>query len=113
MMARGATGSGGAVLRRASSATLNVWRLRPYVMGRTPPSMMALTNPRKFCKTQLKGRYHIRVIDLAKRPQLAKNHQILAVPTVLRMLPKPLRDIVGTLSDAKLVLVGLDLCAAG
>ena len=73
----------------------------------------AFANLKKFCETYLKGRYRITVIDLQKRPQLAKAAQILAIPTVVRRLPKPVRTLIGTLSDTGRMLVGLDLRAAG
>lgn len=85
------------------------WQLRLYVMDETPKSMAALANLRKICEAHLKGLYHITVIDLLKHPQLAKGDQILAVPTVVRRLPNPVRILIGNLSDAARVLVGLDL----
>ena len=90
-----------------------LWQLRLYVMDTTSRSLMALANLKKFCETHLKGRYRITVIDLVKNPQLAKGDQILAIPTVVRKLPKPVRTILGTLSDTERVLVGLDLRPAG
>jgi len=89
------------------------WQLRLYVMDQTPKSVTALANLRKFCETHLKGRYRIRVIDLLKHPHLAKGDQILAIPTVVRMLPKPVRTIIGNLTDTDRVLVGLDLRSPG
>ena len=86
-----------------------LWQLRLYVTDQTPKSVAALTNLKKVCETHLKGRYRIKVIDLLKHPHLAKGDQILAVPTVVRMLPKPVRTIIGNLSDIERVLVGLDL----
>lgn len=71
--------------------------------------MTAFENLKKFCETYLKGRYNITVIDLLKQPQLAKGDQILAIPTVVRHLPKPVRTIIGTLSNLDHLLVGLDL----
>jgi circadian clock protein KaiB len=88
------------------------WQLRLYVMDSTPKSQTAFANLKKFCETHLKGRYRITVIDLLKQPQLAKGDQILAIPTVVRRLPKPVRTIIGSLSDTARVLVGLDLRAA-
>jgi circadian clock protein KaiB len=78
-------------------------------MDTTPKSQTAFANLKKFCETHLKGRYRITVIDLVKQPQLAKGDQILAVPTVVRKLPQPVRIIIGNLSDTERVLVGLDL----
>ena len=89
-----------------------LWQLRLYVMGQTPKSVTAFANLKQFCESYLKGRYRITVIDLVKQPQLAKGDQILAIPTVVRRLPKPVRTIIGTLSDTTRVLVGLDLRAA-
>ena len=86
-----------------------LWQLRLYVTGQTPKSLTAFANLKKFCETHLKGRYRITVIDLVKQPQLAKGDQILAVPTVVRKLPQPVRTILGNLSDTERVLVGLDL----
>ena len=88
------------------------WQLRLYVMDQTPRSVTAFANLKKFCETHLKGRYRITVIDLLKQPQLAKGDQILAIPTVVRRLPKPVRTIIGNLSDTAHALVGLDLRAA-
>ncbi|MDP2137988.1 MAG: circadian clock KaiB family protein [Candidatus Didemnitutus sp.] len=88
-----------------------LWQLRLYVVDSTPKSLAALTNLKEFCETHLKGRYRIKVIDLMKHPQLAKGDQILAIPTVVRKLPKPVRVIIGNLSDTARALVGLDLRA--
>jgi circadian clock protein KaiB len=89
-----------------------LWQLRLYVMDETFKSVTALANLKKFCETHLKGRYRITVIDLLKQPQLAKGDQILAIPTVVRQLPKPVRTIIGNLSNIEHLLVGLDLRAA-
>jgi circadian clock protein KaiB len=78
-------------------------------MDQTPKSQEALSNLKKICEIHLKGRYRITVIDLLKRPQLARGDQILATPTVVRRLPNPVRTIIGDLSDTQNVLVGLDL----
>jgi circadian clock protein KaiB len=86
-----------------------LWQLRLYVTDQTPKSVTAFSNLKKFCESYLKGRYRITVIDLLKQPQLAKGDQILAIPTVVRMLPKPVRIIIGNLSETERVLVGLDL----
>jgi circadian clock protein KaiB len=88
-------------------------QLRLYVMGETPKSLTAFANLKSFCKNHLKGHYRITVIDLVKQPQLAKGDQILATPTVVRKLPKPVRTIIGNLSDIDRVLVGLDLLPVG
>lgn len=89
-----------------------LWQLRLYVMDSTPKSLTAFANLKQICENHLKGRYRITVIDLLKRPHLAKGDQILAVPTVVRKLPKPVRTILGNLSDTERVFVGLDLRAA-
>jgi circadian clock protein KaiB len=89
------------------------WQLRLYVTDSTPKSLTAFSNLKKICESQLKGCYRITVIDLVKQPHLAKGDQILAVPTVVRRLPKPVRTIIGNLSDLDRVLVGLDLRPAG
>ncbi len=89
-----------------------LWQLRLYVMAQTTKSATAFANLKKFCESHLKGRYRITVIDLLKHPHLAKGDQILAIPTVVRLLPKPVRTIIGTLSDTERILVGLDLRAA-
>jgi circadian clock protein KaiB len=86
-----------------------LWRLRLYVIDQTPKSMTALANLKGICDTYLKGRYRIEVVDLVKHPQLAKGDQILAIPTVVRKLPHPVRIIIGNLSDTTRLLVGLVL----
>ena len=103
------------VKRRASAPhrrPAKLWQLRLYVTDSTPRSLTAFANLKKFCESHLKGRYRITVIDLLKQPQLAKGDQILAVPTVVRWLPTPIRTIIGNLSDTDHLLVGLDLHAA-
>ena len=89
-----------------------LWQLRLYVTDQSTKSQMAFANLKTICETHLKGRYRITVIDLLKHPQLAKGDQILAVPTVVRRLPSPIRTIIGNLSDTERVLVGLDLRSA-
>lgn len=98
-----------AAVRKAHVSPL--WQLRLYVMGQTPKSLTAFSNLKEICETYLKGRYRLTVIDLLKHPQLAKGDQILAIPTVVRRLPSPVRIIIGNLSDTERVLVGLDLRA--
>ncbi|MDO8544228.1 MAG: circadian clock KaiB family protein [Opitutaceae bacterium] len=103
------------VKRRASASRRRpgkLWQLRLYVMDETPKSQTALSNLKKICETHLKGRYRITIIDLLKQPHLARGDQILAVPTVVRKLPAPVRTVIGNLSDFDRVLVGLDLRAA-
>ena len=85
------------------------YELRLYVAGQTPKSVLALANLRQICETHLHGRYEIEVIDLMENPQLAQGDQILAVPTLVRRLPEPIKKIIGDLSNTERVLVGLDL----
>jgi circadian clock protein KaiB len=89
-----------------------LWQLRLYVAGHTPKSLAAFANLKGICESHLKGRYRIEVIDLLEQPQLSKGDQILAVPTLVRKLPQPVRKIIGDLSDTERVLVGLDLLPA-
>ena len=96
----------------APAAPSQRWQLRLYVAGQTPKSAVAFANLKAFCEGYLKGRYRITIIDLLLQPHLAKGDQILAVPTVVRRLPRPVRTIFGDLSDTSRVLVGLDLRAA-
>jgi len=100
------------VRRRSSDSngrSTKLWQLRLYVTDSTPKSLTALSNLKNICESQLKGCYRITVVDLVKQPHLAKGDQILAVPTVVRKLPKPARTIIGNLSEPDHVLVGLDL----
>jgi circadian clock protein KaiB len=85
------------------------WELRLYTAGQTPKSLAAFRNLKKVCEEHLAGRYEIEVIDLMANPRLAKDHQIVAIPTLVRKLPDPIRKIVGDLSDTERALVGLDL----
>ena len=85
------------------------WELRLYVAGQTPKSLQAFANLKRICEEHLAGRYSIEVIDLLKNPQLARGDQILALPTLVRKLPEPVRKIIGDLSNTERVLVGLDL----
>lgn len=85
------------------------WQLRLYVAGQTARSAAALSNLKKLCETHLAGRYEIEVIDLLVNPKLAAGDQILAVPTLVRTLPEPMKKIIGNLSDVERVLVGLDI----
>jgi circadian clock protein KaiB len=95
--------------RQSAKAKSDKWILRLYVAGQTPNAVTAFTNLKLICEEQLKGKYHIEVIDLLKKPQLARDDQILAVPTLVRKLPLPVRNIIGDLSNTERVLVGLDL----
>jgi circadian clock protein KaiB len=85
------------------------WELRLYVAGMTPKCLAALANLKKICKEHLEGRYTIEIIDLLENPKLAQGDQILAIPTLVRKLPEPVRKIIGDLSNTERVLVGLDL----
>ena len=89
------------------------WNLRLYVAGQTPKSIRAFANLKKLCQEHLDGNYTIEVIDLLKKPQLASGDQILAIPTLVRQLPNPMKKIIGDLSDTERVLVGLDLVPGG
>src|SRR5712671_2587885 len=91
------------------NANGRLMELRLYVAGQTPNSLAALANLKKICSEHLEGRYKLYVIDLMKTPQLAQNDQILAIPTLVRKLPQPIRKIIGDLSDQNKVLVGLNL----
>src|SRR6476620_593267 len=95
--------------RPTKSARANFWELRLYIAGQTPNSIAAIANLKKICEDQLKGKYRIEVIDLLKRPQLAKGDQIIAIPTLVRRLPPPVKKIVGNLSKTERTLVGLDI----
>jgi circadian clock protein KaiB len=85
------------------------WELRLYVAGQTPKSMTAFDNLKKIAEENLKGKYTIEIIDLLKNPQLAAGDQILAIPTLVRKLPQPIKKIIGDLSNTERVLVGLDV----
>jgi circadian clock protein KaiB len=88
---------------------LETYILRLYVAGQTPKSMTAFANLKKICEEYLEGRYQIQVVDLLENPQLASGDQILAIPTLVRRLPLPIRKIIGDLSNTERVLIGLDL----
>jgi len=85
------------------------WELRLYVAGKTPKSVTALKNLKKYCETHLQGKYQIEVIDLLEKPQLAEGDQIFAIPTLVRKVPEPIRKIIGDLSNEEKVLVGLNI----
>lgn len=105
----------GAKTDRNGSSRLGpaVWVLRLYVAGMTPTSIRAFENLKKICEEHLQGAYKIEVIDLLERPKLASGDQIIAVPTLVRRLPTPVKKIIGDLSNTERVLVGLDLRPAG
>ncbi len=92
-----------------SSHSDEVWELRLYVAGVTPKSVEAFANLKKICEEHLAGKYHIEVIDLLENPRLAQGDQILAIPTLVRKLPPPIKKIIGDLSNTERVLVGLNL----
>jgi len=85
------------------------WELRLYVAGQTAKSLLAFTNLKRICEEHLAGEYRIEIVDLLKNPTLAKGDQILALPTLVRKLPEPVRKIIGDLSNTERVLIGLDL----
>ncbi len=89
------------------------WELRLYVAGQTPRSLAAFANLKQICEEHLAGQYRIEVIDLLENPQLSRGDQILAIPTLVRKLPEPVKKIIGDLSNTERVLVGLDLREAG
>lgn len=88
---------------------VDFWQLRLYVAGQTPKSLAAFANLKKICEDHMAGKYRIEIIDLLENPALAKGDQILAIPTLVRKLPEPVRKIIGDLSNTERVLVGLDL----
>jgi circadian clock protein KaiB len=90
-----------------------VWNLRLYVAGQSPNSVRAFANLKAMCEEHLKGRYQIELIDLRKNPQLARGDQIVAIPTVVRRLPPPLRTLIGDMSNSIQLLVGIDLQRVG
>ena len=94
---------------KAVNAAKDMWVLRLYIAGKTPKALTAFTNLKKICEEQLKGKYSIEVIDLLVNPQLGSEDQILALPTLVRKLPVPVRKIIGDLSNTERVLVGLNL----
>jgi circadian clock protein KaiB len=95
--------------RARSQRALKTYELRLYVAGQTPKSLAAFANLKKICEEHLAGQYHIEVIDLIKKPQLASGDQILAIPTLVRKLPQPIKKIIGDLSNTERVLIGLDI----
>jgi circadian clock protein KaiB len=93
----------------AAKVEAECWQLRLYVAGQSPKSLRAFANLKELCDQNLPGRYEIEVIDLIEHPDLARSDDILAIPTLVRRLPAPLRKIIGDLSDTERVLVGLRL----
>ena len=94
---------------RPAKAKKDKWILRLYIAGQTSRSVTAFNNLKSVCEEQLKGNYRIEVVDLLKKPQLGRNDQILAIPTLVRKLPVPMRRIIGDLSNIERLLIGLDL----
>lgn len=95
--------------RKAEAARQAEWELRLYIAGETPKAVAAFANLQRICEEYLKGKYRIEVIDLMKNPKLARGDQILAIPTLVRKLPTPVKKIIGDLANEQRVLVGLDL----
>ena len=92
-----------------TDSTEEAWNLRLYVAGATPKSIAAFANLQRICEEHLAGKYRIEVVDLLKNPRLAKGDQIVAIPTLVRKLPEPLKKIIGDLANTERVLVGLDI----
>ncbi len=105
--------SSGARRREAPSGQPERWELRLYVAGQTRRSTTALANLKRICEEHLKGKYQIEVVDVLKNPRLARGDQILALPTLVRKLPAPMKKIIGDLSNEDRVLIGLDLRPVG
>jgi circadian clock protein KaiB len=101
--------AGGKKTAKPAENNKDKWVLRLYVAGQTQKSLLAFANLKKICEERLKGKYTIEVIDLLVDPQLGREHQIFAIPTLVRKLPVPVRKIIGDLSDTERVLVGLDI----
>ena len=97
------------VTRAGRKAASSLYILKLYVAGQSPKSVNAIANMKKLCEANLQGRYVLDVIDLYQQPQLAQGEQIIAVPTLIRKLPSPLRRVIGDLSNTERVLVGLDI----
>ncbi len=95
--------------QRKASLPAEIWELRLYVAGVTPKSIEAFANLKNICEEHLAGKYHIEVVDLLESPRLARGDQILAIPTLVRKLPEPIRKIIGDLSNTEKVLVGLEI----
>jgi circadian clock protein KaiB len=95
--------------QKASAPAVEHWQLRLYVAGQTPKCLTAFANLKKICEEHLEGKYRIEVIDLLINPLLADGDQILALPTLVRSLPAPVKKLIGDLSDTERVLVGLDI----
>lgn len=97
------------LLEGAPAAKAKHWQLRLYVAGQSPKSVRAFANLKRICEEHLAGQYDIEIVDLIENPRLAKDDEIVAIPTLVRKLPEPIRKIIGDLSDAERTLVGLQL----
>jgi len=95
--------------RRKAGPEADIWLLRLYIAGQTPRSLTALSNLKKLCEDHLTGRYEIEIIDLSKQPELGQKDQIVALPTLIRKLPEPIKRVIGDLSNHERVRVGIDL----
>jgi circadian clock protein KaiB len=96
-------------IAESGSANPDIWELRLYVAGKTPKSVTAFENLTRICEEHLPGKYKIEVVDLLEHPQLAQGDQIVAIPTLVRKLPQPIRKVIGDLSNIERTLVGLQL----
>ncbi len=96
-------------MKKSDKNLKETWELRLYVAGKTPKSLTAFKNLKEYCEEHLRGLYSIEVIDLLENPQLAEGDQILAIPTLVRKFPEPIRKIIGDLSNKERVLIGLDI----
>jgi circadian clock protein KaiB len=105
--------SGAPAVENAAGNPADKWELRLYTAGQTPKSVLAFNNLKRICEQYMPGAYHIEVVDLMQNPRLAKEDQIVAIPTLVRKLPEPLRKIIGDLSDTERTLVGLQLRPRG
>ena len=101
-----------AVVAKPAAEKNNGWNLRLYVAGQTSKSIAAIANLKRICEQHMPVRYNIEVIDLMQKPQLARNDQIVAIPTLIRKVPEPMKRIIGDLSATERVLIGLDLVPA-
>ena len=95
--------------KQVTAGDPELWNLRLYVAGQSAKCVAAVNNLNRFCEEHLAGRYRIEIIDLLTNPRLARDDQILAIPTLVRKLPEPLRKVVGDLSNTELMIVGLDI----
>jgi circadian clock protein KaiB len=105
--------SGKTARKQRPASAVAEWELRLYIAGQTQKSVTAFANLQRICQEHLEGKYRIEVIDLLKNPQLARGDQILAVPTLVRKLPEPIKKLIGDLSNEERVLVGLDIRPLG